>query len=229
VTALTNPDQSEDLSQRCFGFGKWCAPFWFIGPEQGLGRREPEDNLDKRYECFTKLESDGLCDLKEFHLCIGQPYYFSKVAGKRDLVLQLTWRRMILTLLSYKGVEDISRPLIRAYQSKSWGRKDGETCVVELSGLPARNLSVVVDRETHRPARLSELYTKIEEHKPTFVVVYGKSQHKHWRAFRTAQGASPFSFEVPQIGHTKIVFAPQPTAPGQTDSEWIQLGRTLRS
>jgi hypothetical protein len=33
-----------EMAQNCFGYGRWDAPYWFIGPEQGKGNDEPDDN-----------------------------------------------------------------------------------------------------------------------------------------------------------------------------------------
>lgn len=62
---------------------------------------------------------------------------------------QATWRQLIRLLLAYKGVSpDLDD--VRAYQRDHWGHETGETCVIELSGIPARDrlrfLSLRVDR-----------------------------------------------------------------------------------
>src|SRR5258706_3790994 len=35
-----NPARSTDIARRCFGYGRWEDPYWFIGPEQGQAREE---------------------------------------------------------------------------------------------------------------------------------------------------------------------------------------------
>jgi hypothetical protein len=30
----------EEMARECYGYGRWGAPYWFIGPEQGQGSWE---------------------------------------------------------------------------------------------------------------------------------------------------------------------------------------------
>jgi len=256
VLSPASSQAAEEMSRRCFGYGEWSAPYWFIGPEQGLAREELDHDLGSRFQAFLELESDGLCDCKEFHLRIQQAKYFVTSRGKRHVLLQPTWRRTILALLSYKGQlstgqlstgqlstgqlstgqlstdKSVQQESIRNYQSELWGRMglpQSETCVVELSGIPARSLGTTVDRETNRCDRLDPLHKEIEKNQPQFVVVYGKSQHKHWRELWSKSGSVNSSGDCHRMGATKIVFATQPTAHGQTDMDWINLGQRLRA
>jgi hypothetical protein len=32
-----------EMALGCYGYGRWGAPYWFIGPEQGQSRRENDD------------------------------------------------------------------------------------------------------------------------------------------------------------------------------------------
>jgi hypothetical protein len=57
-------DEIENLSRESFGYGRWDAPVWFIGLEQGGG-----DN-STRAKAFKAYQSDGLCDCKTFHEAI---------------------------------------------------------------------------------------------------------------------------------------------------------------
>jgi hypothetical protein len=237
ATALSD-SESSDFSRRCFGYGRWDARCWFVGPEQGKGRSEGAD-ISPRFRAFMELESEGLCDSKEFHARIGQLYYFEKIGKAKHPRFQNTWRRNILTLLAYRNVLEPGEAgslQARMFQANSWGRRDDsqdkqfQTCVIDLCGLPAQNLKISSDRITFRAERLQEIHRKIEEHQPEFVVVFGKSQHQYWRELWASRpGMVSTSEGHYRLGNTKIAFATQPTALGQTDREWIELGQMLRN
>lgn len=130
------------LASDCYGYGRWDAPYWFIGPEQGQASWE-NNHLTARFEAFRKLSKEGLSDCQSFH---------NEIHGTRwhrnspPAALQPTWKFLILLLKTFlkEPADDESR---RDYQRCSWGRSTGETCVVELSGLPATSFKVARDRE----------------------------------------------------------------------------------
>lgn len=35
-------DRILEMAKRSFGYGRWEAPYWFIGPEQGMGPQNPK-------------------------------------------------------------------------------------------------------------------------------------------------------------------------------------------
>lgn len=43
-----------EMARRSFGFGRWEAPYWFIGPEQGQGPHENGD-LGLRLKAWHQL------------------------------------------------------------------------------------------------------------------------------------------------------------------------------
>jgi hypothetical protein len=46
------------MALRSFGYGRWDAPYWFIGPEQGQGRGEENDSEKLRFG-WTKSVGQG--------------------------------------------------------------------------------------------------------------------------------------------------------------------------
>ena len=42
-----------------YGYGRWEAPYWFIGPEQGMGQHEKTD-LTQRVEAWIELGQQEL-------------------------------------------------------------------------------------------------------------------------------------------------------------------------
>ena len=73
-----------EMGLRSYGFGRWDAPFWFIGPEQGKGKDEPEDN-DRRVEAWKRLGKTELCDCLEFHAQISDLSWHVEGANLQSL------------------------------------------------------------------------------------------------------------------------------------------------
>lgn len=202
------------LASGCYGYGRWSAPYWFIGPEQGQARSERND-LALRYQAFCALSRDGLSDCRNFHALIEQE------AWHRDErpPLQRTWRRLMLLLMSYLDRPTDDRSL-RNYQREQWGSATGETCVIELSGLPATSFKVFRDRESFRKERIQFIQQKLLGCKPAVVVMYGKGQLQEWKQI---------SAVVRPSDKMNILCTPHPVAYGSTDEEWMEMGRKLRN
>ena len=56
------------MALECYGYGRWDAPFWFIGPEQGMGET---DDIRLRVATWLKLGAAEVCDCREFHETLG--------------------------------------------------------------------------------------------------------------------------------------------------------------
>ncbi len=117
---------------------------------------------------------------------------------------------------------------LRAYQRDRWGKlTGGETCVIELSGLAANNLSVRRDREVFRNERIEIIRQRMLAYKPTLVVMYGVSEQRHWQ--KIVDGDNTF---LPDVilsrPPTILAFAPHPTKHGATNKYWSELGERLR-
>ena len=124
-----------EMAQRFFGDGCWKAPYWFIGPEEGKGPREPVDNAS-RVDAWVKLGKCELCDCKAFHHQIGETRWHRELRDKP--VLQRTLAPSNPSFLNKPAGQDD----LRDYQRDSWGRQNGrETCIIELSGLGCKSSS----------------------------------------------------------------------------------------
>jgi len=148
-----------------FVYGTWSAPFWFVGMEQGGA---PEQGS---YLAWRQLGGGELLDCREHHLAIDDPLFRRWHHGAKPRI-QPTWGGLIRLPLAYKG-QDTGRDYVRHYQINAWGRSSGETAVVELSALRARNLSVDIARLDFRQERVRTLQERIAQHKPIFVACYG--------------------------------------------------------
>ena len=107
---------------------------------------------------------------------------------------------------------------LRTYQRDRWGMLSrGETCVIELSGLPAHNLQTPRDRESFRPERIEIIRQRMHTHRPALVIMYGlrEEEKRHWE-------------EIAPLESTTIEFTPHPTSYGLTNAYWVKLGERLR-
>jgi hypothetical protein len=130
----------------------------------------------------------------------------------------------MLLLMTFLG-ERAETDDLRNYQRDKWGALDGDTCVIELSGLSANSFKVERDRKSFREERIGVIRAKVFEYKPKFAVMYGKGNKHDWEAIT----GCPFPSEnVLRVGSTIVAFMPHPTSPGSTNKEWIELGKRLQ-
>jgi hypothetical protein len=205
-------DDLEAMARNFFGYGRWSAPYWFIGLEPG------GSGNNERAEAFKKLQIDNLCDCKSFHLEIGVKDWHGTNAKE-----QRTWRRLIMLLTSFCGVQQISLD----YQREKWGIGDGETCVIELSGLAAKGLQIKVDRKKYLEERISTIRQKLRENAPKLVVMYGLTGKKH---FEEVAGCTLVHGGVVEHQDTLFILADHPVRQrmGNTDDAWRRMGALAR-
>jgi len=218
---MDNIGDEIEMARRFYGFGHWDAPFWFIGPEQGKGPKEADEN-DRRLNAWTSLGRSELCDCREFHHKIGETSWHRERPR-----LQPTWRSLML-LLKTRLDESPDHESLRAYQRDRWGRasvEQGETLAIELSGLAAKSSRVLIDRSLFREERLEVIRERIRQYKPEFVIMYGMNERVHWERIAGVE-LSPDT--VVKVGATLFALTPHPIAFGRTRSDWVTLGVTLR-
>jgi hypothetical protein len=140
-------DDPKALAARSwFGYGRWDAPYWFVGMEPG----GTDDHAS--HEVWMQLGGTELIDCRAH--CLGTN--FSKWHGGDRPPTQPTWRRLIQLLLGYEG-----RPgdldAVSVYQRDKWGALKGDTASVEVSALHAASLDILVDRDAYRDQRITIL------------------------------------------------------------------------
>jgi len=224
-----------------YGYGRWEAPNWFIGPGQG------GNNLALRVDVWLKRGSRGLDDCREFHHDIKEfRWHF-----KEPVSLQNTWRPLMLLLMNFLGrpVDNDSLPkkrlrknyYLRVYQRDRWGSLDekvAETCVIDLSGLAAPNAQENPDPGIYLQERIDFICTRILDHQPRLVVMYGTEQMHHWNTIARAVAGREFPREAlaPALpgtsvlthGTVTLVRTPHATAHGLRNEYWTGLGKRLR-
>ena len=225
---------------RFYGYGTWASSHWFVGPEEG------GDDAAERVVAWRRLGAKDLCDCREFHQLLGEklPEYLKlhRTSPAPAPPLQFTWRKLMLLFKASRG-EPYDNESLRKYQLKRWGHTDGETCVIELSGIPspdskraaalANGLFNKDEFQGLRRDRLSFIVRKLDENcdRPSFFVIYGKAQWEYWeRHLNEASRQQMFAgveARIAKRGQTTIVFAQHPNRE-RGDSYWIELGNWLR-
>jgi len=201
------------MARDFYGYGRWSAPYWFIGLEQG-----GTDN-HRRAQAFKELQSDGLCDCKKFHIEIG----VTDLHGENAKV-QKTWGRLMMTLMSFLGTKEN----LLSYQREEWGMVNGKTCVIELSGLAAAGLHIEVDRRSYLAERIDFISRKLRENRPQLAVMYGFTRQND---FETIAGCGLVRGGVVENQGTLFVYTNHPTHRllGNNDEAWRKLGLLARA
>lgn len=118
------PDSVLDIShmvERFYGYGRWDAPFWFVGPEAGMSK-DGSNNLQARYESWKQLGCTPVVDCETHH----RGFEFTQWHQPR-LPTQPTWRRLIRLLLGiYGGKSDLddTRGVGADCRNKVWFQRD---------------------------------------------------------------------------------------------------------
>jgi len=208
------------MAAQWYGYGRWSAPYWFIGPEPGMASHEGDNSLE-RCRAWARLGSPELLDCIEHHREFG----LNKWHGSTPPT-QSTWRQLIRLLLAYKGLST-DNDTIRRYQGAKWGTAGGESAVLELSSLAARNLGTPRDRHAFQRQRIETLRFKILEYKPAFVVMYGYSNRADWCELVQTDLVPD---KIVMLGPTACVLLRHPVGgkPAEPASYWIRAGERLR-
>jgi hypothetical protein len=212
-----------EMARRFYGYGRWDAPHWFVGLEEGKGRNELPDNA-QRVNAWDQLGRTELCDCLEFHYLIGE-----KDFHKERPILQHTWRPIILLLKTFLGDRSDKDSFLRAYQRDRWGRVNGGvTCVIEMTGSAAKSLDVPKDRERFQPERIEGIHYRMLKYKPRLMVIYGGGRKKR-EGWEKILGSRFGADGVMKLESTIVAHTPQPAAHILKDTEWEALGRKLRA
>jgi hypothetical protein len=206
------------MAEHFYGYGRWDAPFWFIGPEPGMAKTG--DSLERRFESWKMLDSGPVIDCAAHHRGFGYTKWHQSHPPT-----QATWRQLIRLLLSYKG-QPTDLEAVRTYQRDQWGSFTGETCVIELSGLASSSLRTPQDRKTFLSMRLAYIRTQALRNRPVFIVMYGVGHVKEWERIT---GAKFDANGICRIGTTVAATSPHPVTRGLGNEYWVTRGQSLRA
>lgn len=216
---MLSPTELAHMAEDFYGYGRWEAPYWFIGPEAGMGK-DYDDSLAARYDSWKQLGFAPIVDCAAHHRGFGFTEWH-----KPHPPTQPTWRQLIRLLLFYKG-EPTDIEAIRAYQRDKWGSSTGETCVIELSGLAAPSMQTAQDRTTFLSKRIERIREAALKYAPEFIVMYGKGQRSEWERITQSEFNSN---GLCHMEKTVVALAIHPVAPKLTCEYWVNLGRLLQS
>jgi hypothetical protein len=231
-----------------YGYGNYDAKYWFVGMEESIGKsnlQEIKKKIEKRLKVWKKRGRKELEDLRGFQLALKPEDKHFKKRNNHKVALQRTWRKLIRVLYGVEGKKP-NHDEMRKYQTSRLGRKKGDSCLVELLPLPARNrghwpynklsrISWLENRGVYekqvRPIRIKHLKRKVEKHKPKAVVLYGKA---NWKYYQEIAGVEFRSKEIDGIKvkygkskHTFFVLTLHPTASGVTNDYFCEIGRLI--
>ncbi len=233
-----NDDLLEHLIHNFYGSGNYSGDYWFVGMEEGGGN--DLEHLNKRFNAWQALGEQELVDIYDFHMKIDYPHYF-----KDPVKLQRTWMQQARIILASKGkatnVEDI-----RAYQREIIGRKNSETCLLELLPLPSpstrvwhydewSNLPYLNNRETYRKYciqwRCKHIRSRINYNHPKLVVFLGKSFYKNWQqvAGNNVIFQDKGEFLLGASMNTIFIICKHPAARGVTNTYFEKIGKFVRN
>ena len=229
IDGMETVDPKAVAAERWFGYGRWDAPYWFIGKEPG-GSDDPE-----QYASWQRLGGTALIDCAMHDrdcAADGPGMWHGPEPGPK---LQATWRPLIALTLAFEGADEWDDHAGRRYQDERWGRADGDTAVLELSAVAAKSVSnAEAMRLMHVLERIRTFQDRLKEAPPKFVVFYGLGSDPvhnrryldYWRAIAEHQ------LEVDEpvlLGQTVFVVEKHPTAHGTTTKHWVDLGHRLRT
>ncbi|MEH1821042.1 MAG: hypothetical protein V7L31_18510 [Nostoc sp.] len=186
-----NDEFLEERVDTFYGYGNYKGNYWFIGMEE---RGEDFQDIEKRINIWSNRGRCEIDDVAEYHEAIGYGASFQPGAkAKLDVPV---WRSIIRIVLSAKGTENIHIKDVREYQTNELGRKDKETCLLELFTLPSLSrkywiyneysqLPFLSTRKTYEDycveTRINHIRQRIQEHQPKAVVFYGRAFEYFWR------------------------------------------------
>lgn len=219
-----------------YGYGNYQGKIWFIGMEEGGGNSENE--IETRINAWAS-HSRELEDVASYHQAIGISQFFTPTP-----VLQTTWSKLIRLLLCFQNIAPTMEK-IRLYQRDEFGRRDNETCLLELMPLPSPStnewlysrISSLPYLETRKKYtekllefRIKAIQEKIFEYAPEIVIFYSKKYTKYWEQIA---GIPLTEFENNiSIGHnqsTTFAIVTHPATRGVTNEYFCQAGNIIRA
>jgi len=222
----------ESMINKFYGYGNYQGDYWFIGMEESGGDFA---NINHRINTWSKRGGQEIEDMAE--------YYTAMAAGETNI--QPTWKGLIRIILSAKGYKNITTKHITEYQINSLGRKNKETCLLELFPLPSPStrhwlygqhsqLSFLTDRDTYRKhcveKRVNHLNQKIVECQPKAVVFYGKGYEYYWKKLTDVEFLPTIEgFLVGKNSQTIFVIAKHPVAFGTSNEYFHNIGKLITS
>jgi hypothetical protein len=129
---MLNDTLLRDYIEMFYGYGRWDAPFWFIGMEEAC--YFTLEHINQRLATWQARGKKTLESMEQFAPAIGCDWHGEHAK------LQPTWRNLVLVLLRAKGCT-VSNQILLDYQRTDLGTHAGETCLAELFPLPSPKIT----------------------------------------------------------------------------------------
>ena len=131
------------------------------------------DDEQAWYETWLRLGGGELCDCRSHHLGTDCTRWHDNLHPSA----QPTWVLLIQLLLGFLG-KPASRASAIAYQRDKWGALDGETALLEISAIRAKNLGTQVDRDLYKEQRINILAERLTRFRPELCPILRKDVPK---------------------------------------------------
>lgn len=227
------------MASTFFGYGSFERPYWYVGTEPG---GENNDILRGKIKSWTALAEAPLICNKLHHLGFGYQRWHRPTPP-----LQSTWRPLMLATQAFKGQYDIrtSQLALKNEQATRFGCDGGDSTLLELGALPARNrgswpyanmgIPELRTRDEYVRAyllpRAQRIAAAAREHQPTFVWMYGSraAYIDYWRTIAGGDFASdPVGYLYRVAGRT-LYFVTDHVTYHRPNEYWVELGVSIRS
>jgi len=218
-----------------YGSGNYSGKYWFVGMEEGGGNDLIQ--VTDRINTWKDLGGTELVDIFDFHIRINYPEYFTN-----DVKLQPTWKQQARIVLTSKGLT-VTTDQVKAYQRDVIGRRDSETCLLELLPLPSPSTAIwnydqwsdlpfLKSRKTYTeyciPLRCDHIRSQIIKYQPRFVIFFGfgKSYKKYWHSIagKSVHFLDKGDFFSYKSDKTLYIIAKHPAARGISNAYFESIG-----
>jgi hypothetical protein len=206
-------------AEHWFGYGRWSAPYWFVGMEPGG---------DDHPELYTAWEAAGGGSLIDAAAHEEQwnhrvpPHLQMHHFASKPTIQKGTWQPLIHIVLGFTGENADSH----AYQRDRLGRADGDMALIELTSVAARNLAVPSDRDRFMPERIAYIGRQLAANPVKIAVFYGVTYREKYE--QVAGG--PFNADgLRWRGSALCALITHPSRPTHTYAYWREYGERLRS
>jgi hypothetical protein len=229
-----NDELLEKRIETFYGYGNYQGKYWFIGMEEA-GEEDFED-VNCRINIWAKRGDQEIDNVAEYE----------QDRGWWDDKIQNTWKGLIRITLSANGQDNINTEDVRKYQVYELGRKDKETCLLELLPLPSPSiddwiyakysqLPFLSDRETYInycvDKRIKHINQRIQEYQPKVVVFYGMKYEYYWRKIANIEFTKKDSknnyFLIGENNQTVFVMVKHSVAFGVTSEYFHDIGKSI--
>jgi len=228
------------MAEQFFGYGSFDRPYWYVGTEPG---GEDEQVLRGKLRSWAALGAGELVCNRQHHLGFGFQKWH---AGQPPL--QSTWRPLMLATLSLKGVyadSKSARAYMKAEQAMRFGCDAGDSALLELGALPARNvrswpykstgIAELATRERYVDAfllpRAQRIAREARLHQPKLVWMFGSRQDYRGYWHTIAGG----DFDTDALGYwyrtdgRTLYAVTDHVTHHQSNDHWLALGTSFRA